>query len=328
LPTELVDTTNFTVNTPSAAVVNRQLFYNRSTSQVFGDGSGNPVGAIDSSKVALLPGQTTSFANYSNYVRGINGLVVDIANLVQATASDFVFATSNGVNPFVPSGAVATVSVLPGGGTAGSTRVKIEFPDNAVRNSWLRVTVLANANTGLPANDVFYFGNAVGDFNTGNLPGPPALVRTNATDTSAVRQNQSTTANSAPISSIYDINKDGRVNASDTSAVRANQNSSILTYFTAPASLQMSSFFATEGLPAFGMSGSVDEDREVAIDTSVPTGTTNPFGETSGQVTDLLFANYDRSFAGQVTHPQPEKQGETATATTLAETIDAYFGGR
>jgi hypothetical protein len=180
----------------------------------------------------------------------------------------------------------------------------------------------------LPANDVFYFGNAVGDFNTGNLPGPPVVVRTNATDTSVVRQNQSTTANSAPITSIYDINKDGRVNASDTSAVRANQSSSILTYFTAPASLQLASFFATEGLPAVGVTGTDEGSGEVVTDPSVPAGTTNPATATPGVVADLLFANYERSFTVEAKPLPSAKQGETPAATTLAESIDAYFGDR
>ncbi|MFN9917366.1 MAG: hypothetical protein ACK53L_32565, partial [Pirellulaceae bacterium] len=46
----------------NSTVANRQVFYNRSTSTVFGDGTGNPVNAIDPNKVALLPGQTATFA--------------------------------------------------------------------------------------------------------------------------------------------------------------------------------------------------------------------------------------------------------------------------
>jgi hypothetical protein len=33
--------------------------------------------AVDPSKVALLPGETATFANYINYTRGINGIMVD-----------------------------------------------------------------------------------------------------------------------------------------------------------------------------------------------------------------------------------------------------------
>jgi hypothetical protein len=65
------------------------------------------------------------------------------------------------------------------------------------------------------------------------------VVRTNASDTSAVRQNQSTTIGSALVTNAYDVNKDSRVNSSDTSVTRQNINPSILTFFTAPASLTL-----------------------------------------------------------------------------------------
>jgi ELWxxDGT repeat protein len=243
-------TTSFSISAAAspASVVQRRIFYNRSTSSIFGDGSGNPIHAIDSGKNALLPGQTSTFANYTNYVRGLNGLIVDIADLRGTpTASDFEFAVWNGISAagFVPLTASPAISLIPGGGQGGSARIKLEFADGAVRNTWLRVTILANAQTGLAANDVFYFGNAVGDFDAGNLTGPPVTVRTNATDTSAVRQNQSTGLNSAPITNIYDLNKDGRVNATDTSLVRQNQASNVLRYFTAPSSLMLATDFST-----------------------------------------------------------------------------------
>ncbi len=225
--------------TPS--VVNRQVFYNRSLSTVFGDGIGNPVNSIDSTKSLLLPGQLASFANYSNYSKGLNGLIIDVADFVSIpTAADFQFATWDGINTlgFEATTAIPTLTVLPGVGPSGSNRIKIEFADNAIRNTWLRVTILANANTGLLTNDVSYFGNAVGDMDAGNV-GSPTTIRTNATDTSIVRQNQSISANSVGVTSIHDINKDGRVNASDTSIVRQNQLSSIIRFFTAPASFQL-----------------------------------------------------------------------------------------
>ncbi len=55
-----------------------RVFYNNSSSSIFGNGSGNPVNAIDPTKVALRPGETTTAANYTNYSRGLNGLVIDV----------------------------------------------------------------------------------------------------------------------------------------------------------------------------------------------------------------------------------------------------------
>ncbi|MDZ4847718.1 MAG: FG-GAP-like repeat-containing protein [Pirellulaceae bacterium] len=234
----------------SSTIENRRLFYNRSTSSVFGNGSGNPINAIDSTKTALLPGQPSSFANYTNYARGLNGLIVDVNNLGGAvTASDFAFAVSNGISSsgFVPLSASPTLSVIPAGGLNGSSRIKIEFDDNAVRNTWLRVTVLANANTGLGTNDVFYFGNAVGDMNVGNSTTSPVMVMANLSDYAAVRQNLSPGADSVVVTNIYDLNKDGRVNPIDMSLVQQNQQSIIISHFTAPVSLQLSGTIGSYG---------------------------------------------------------------------------------
>ncbi|MFN9917091.1 MAG: hypothetical protein ACK53L_31170, partial [Pirellulaceae bacterium] len=70
--------------------------------------------------------------NYTNYFRGLNGLVVDMADLPGApTASDFEFAVWNGVSVsgFVPLTASPVVSLIPGGGSGGSVRIKLEFAD-------------------------------------------------------------------------------------------------------------------------------------------------------------------------------------------------------
>ena len=241
-----------------ATVLNRQLFYNRSTSTIFGDGSSNPQNAIASDKLALLPGQTTSFSNYTNYSKGLNGVVIDIANLAGTlTAADFQFAMWNGISStgFTPSSVAATITMIPNVGVSGTTRIKIEFADNAIRNTWLRITMLANANTGLSANDVFYFGNAVGDMNVGNI-GSPTSIRADEIDTRAVRQNLSTAANSVVVTNIFDLNKDGRVNAIDVSLVRQNPSANLIRFFTAPVSLRLSvtptSRFSVPNIPSLG----------------------------------------------------------------------------
>ncbi|MDZ4850045.1 MAG: S8 family serine peptidase [Pirellulaceae bacterium] len=244
--TDLSTARTFTITIiPFTTVADRKVFYNRSASTVFGNGTGNPTNAIDTSKAALLPGQTSTFANYTNYTRGLNGLVVDLAGTVGTmSASDFQFAVWNGIRSsgFITTTAVPIITVIPGGGTGGSTRVKIEFADNAIRNNWLRVTVLANVNTGMGTNDVFYFGHAMGDMNVGNLNAGGStqqVVTTTELDVSQVRKNPSLAANSAGITSIYDVNKDGRVNVIDTSLVVQAQASNLLRYFTAPVSLRL-----------------------------------------------------------------------------------------
>ncbi len=205
-----------------ASVVGRQVFYNNSTGY-----GGN---AIAPDKVALLPGQSSSFANYTNYVLGLNGLVIDIKDLPSTLTpaqmlDNLQFARWDGIdaNGFVslPSGANPTVqSIVAGAGVGGSTRVFVTFADNSLRNTWVRTTVLANTTTRLPSNDVFYFGNVVADFNVGNTA---TRLRVNAQDTSMVRNNQSVLPNSVVVTNIYDVNRDGRVDAADTSLVRNNQ---------------------------------------------------------------------------------------------------------
>ena len=79
--------------------------------------------------------------------------------------------------------------------------------------------MLVTEDTGIPADDVFYFGNAIGE--TGNTYGtatPNTFV--NATDAVGVRYHPHNFLNPAPASDPYDFNRDGRVDASDAVVVR------------------------------------------------------------------------------------------------------------
>lgn len=226
------------------AILNRQVFYNNSgfdsvnSGTIIGDNN-----AIGSDKLALLPGQSATIANYTNFVRGITGLMIDIVGLAPRTltTSDFQLSTWNGNSAagFRPTSVIPTISTVVGGGQSSSDRVKLIFPDSSLKDTWLRITVLANANTGLSANDVFYFGNKAGDMNVGNI-GSPITIRVDDSDSTAVRQNQSPTANSVGPTNLYDVNKDGRVNALDLSLVRQNASTSPIYLFTAPISLHLS----------------------------------------------------------------------------------------
>src|SRR5205085_479041 len=155
----------------SPVVANRSIFYNHSywndPSHGFTDDN-----AIDLTKIALIDGQKASFQNYTGSSMGINGIAVDIVNLPPGnpTASDFTFKIGNTNSPSTWStvSIQPTVSVLRGAGLGGSDRVEFTWPDNAIKNTWLQVTVKADAATGLSAPDIFYFGNQIGD--TGNDP--------------------------------------------------------------------------------------------------------------------------------------------------------------
>ena len=159
------------LNSQSSGVVGRYVFYNDS---VF-DGE-DPLAnaeddnAIATDKVALLPGQTATFDNYTNFDQGINGISIDIflADAEAFTSDDINLSVGSGDNlsDFERLGVRPEVSVRPGAGVNGSDRISIILPNGSVTNEYLQVTVYGNGTTGLSANDVFYFGNVIGD--TGN----------------------------------------------------------------------------------------------------------------------------------------------------------------
>jgi uncharacterized protein YkwD len=210
-------------------VVNRQLFYNNS---VF-DGV-NPAAnssddnAIAQGKSALLAGAgAATFANYTSYSRGINGIIVDVANLPgTVTASDFAFLSGAAANPTswttVP--VPTAVAVRSGSGVNGSSRIDITFADGSIVNQWLKVTVKADANTGLSTADTFYYGNLIGSA-IGTASGGTFTV-TSADQTSAANDLHSF-LNPATIVNVNDFNRDGKVDATDQVVARNSISDSI-----------------------------------------------------------------------------------------------------
>ena len=189
------------------AVAGRYVFYNNSIFDAATDGE-----AVAPGKEALLPGGTATFANYTSYVRGINGVMVDVVSLAGTpTADDFQFKVGNDDQPDAWPAAPApqSIDVVAGGGNHGSDRIVLTWADNAIADAWLQVTVRATAATGLPKDDVFYFGNAIGE--TGN-----SLVdaKVSSADEIAVRGNQRL-LQLATIGDAYDFNRDRRVSAVD-----------------------------------------------------------------------------------------------------------------
>ena len=213
-------------------VADRHVFYNHSAFDGR-DGAANAGddGAVATDKQALLPGGIASFANYTSYSRGINGVMVDVRNLPAGNglaADDFEFSVGGGLLEGWSAAPVpASVSVRRGAGVDGADRVTITFADGAVKNTWLRARMLPTPDTGLASADVFYFGNAIGE--TGN-----SVIDTlvNGADVTAVRSNLFTTA--FPIAGAYDIDRDGRVSATDLLLVRTGQSALPLPLITPP----------------------------------------------------------------------------------------------
>ena len=166
-----------------------------------------------------IPQQVTS------YDKGINALVIDVLGLPPAggggealCAADFEFRAGTGGDsaawPLAP--APTGVGVRRGAGAGGTDRVAITWPDGAIANRWVRVTMKPGANTGLPAPDVFFYGNLVGD--TGGaaafgLGYPP--VQVDRADVINVRRSFVGDVGAAAAVSPYDHNRDGVVNGAD-----------------------------------------------------------------------------------------------------------------
>lgn len=204
--------------TTPATVAGRHVFYNHSAF----DGNNAAANAADDDaiapdKQALLPGQQATFANYTSYAKGVNGVMVDVGGLhlpEQITVADFVFTTGNDGAPaaWPTANPPVSVTVREEAGVSGADRITAVWnaygsggPNTAVGQGWLKVRLLANERTGLAQDNVFYFGNAVGESDdTGSLvAAQDALLALNHTTASAA------------ITSPFDFNRDGLVAAQD-----------------------------------------------------------------------------------------------------------------
>ncbi|MGD9721697.1 MAG: beta strand repeat-containing protein [Pirellulales bacterium] len=205
-------------------VANRRLFYNQS---VF-DGNNASInasddGAIAPDKTAYLPGAGLAvFENVSSYSRGINGLVIDLAGGGTHTsidANDFVFkvGANNSPNTWSAAPSPSAISVRTGAGAGGSDRVEITWANNAIENVWLEVQVLATANTGLTATDVFFFGNRIGD------TGSPTATSFTTTTSDANTITGGGLGSASGITDVRDIDRSNTITvAGDRSAALGN----------------------------------------------------------------------------------------------------------
>jgi hypothetical protein len=209
---------------PSVQVVGRHVFYNNSRF----DGSNSAINADDDlaiapDKQALLGDAPAEFANYTTYIHGINGIMVDVEILPDAgnvDAGQFVFRMGNtnepNTWPLAPSPSL--VSVRQGAGLNNSDRIVVTWPDGAITNTWLQVSLLATIETGLAEPDVFLLGNAIGDAGLGN---PADRVLVDEVDRAATRSNPRHFASPAPIDFPFDFNRDTLVDSIDRAIVRA-----------------------------------------------------------------------------------------------------------
>jgi hypothetical protein len=206
-----------------ASVVGRKIFYNNSAF----DGRSALQNTLDDNaiatdKSALIPGTgAATFANYTSYDKGINGVMIDVAGLAASslTTADFGFFVGN-VNDsstWAAAPAPVAIGVRPGAGPGGSDRITITWADGTIAKKWLRVQLKADAATGLATPDNFIFGNAVGESGDNAVN---AFV--DATDVAGARDNPRGFVNPAPVNFRWDYNRDRFVDTIDMAIARDN----------------------------------------------------------------------------------------------------------
>jgi hypothetical protein len=188
---------------------------------------------VDCQKEPLLPGQTASFRNYTSFVRGINGAVIDLADAPGMPSREDLQFRVSGREPgsWEEAPEPQRVASFADGGGEGIVRLHILWEDGAIMDRWLEITLLPGPRTGLHRPDVHYWGNAVGE--TGDDPKKTAVDQG---DLSAVILNANDFLDPAPLSSPYDMNRDGQVDGTDVAIVRDHWKSAdeSLPLLTAP----------------------------------------------------------------------------------------------
>ena len=229
-------------------VVGRYVFYNESTF----DGGDPAAEAADDNAIApdkfpllhsrdaveLFPAQQPMFRNYTSYDKGLNGVMVDIWNLPEVPANPGSFLITASDFTFESWGAgwetnVSPPTVVPRQLEDGVTRVTLTWSENdAVKDNWLKVKVLANPNTGLEHDDIFYFGSLRGDVD--GLVFGNAIFLTTSADETAVDNNRTA---SATIENRYDLDRDGDVDDADVDVADDYINSSLMFWDAQTASV-------------------------------------------------------------------------------------------
>ena len=266
-----------TIDVVPSVVAGRHIFYNRSAFDG-NDPAANAAddGAIAPDKTALLPGGKGAFANYTSYSRGINGIMVDVSDLPGTpTASDFDFKIGNNNTPNTPGSwatapAPSSITIGPGAGVNGSDRITVIWTDGVIKKQWLQTTVKANTTTGLAADDVFYFGNAIGE--VGNSAGDG---RVTTADVLLIRNNPKTLVDPATITDVHDINRDTKVNTQDRLFAGNNKT----TFLDELQLIDLSS-------------GSVTLTRLTPVDPALMHPTAHPWGVALGWVGDRTVLSF------------------------------------
>ena len=197
---------------------------------------------LPTDKRALLPGSAASSANITVHGRGIDGIIISIADLhASFSTADVEVETGNSVGPWTPVPGVSVFTAWDNDGVGAA--VVVNLPAGAALNTWLRITARSSKKTGLTRADVFYFGNLAGD--TTNDRGTP---RVDALDLAATRRALGRT--DASSRSRFDFDRNLTIDGWDLLIVRNNQRRSLPLFTAAAASASRRAAFTDPPLPA------------------------------------------------------------------------------
>jgi hypothetical protein len=161
----------------------------------------------------------------SSYTKGLNGVMFDIKDRAPGTRPPNVEvkvgvpgARRQDPVTWTAGPRPTTIARRNGAGVNQTDRITLIWPNGAIKNRWLRVTVKADAVSGLPRDDVFYFGNLVGE--TGDAASP---LWVGANDFSEALRYTRLFAGPTDIRNPYDIDRNGSLaGTGDVTAVRSN----------------------------------------------------------------------------------------------------------
>jgi hypothetical protein len=95
--------------------------------------------------------------------------------------------------------------------------LEITFGTSVIKDEWIEVNVHSGGNTGLSANDVFYFGSVIGDSGAADTV---LLAKTDGNDYNVPFNN--IVGLTTPVWNLADYTKDGKVDGSDATTAMSN----------------------------------------------------------------------------------------------------------
>lgn len=170
--------------------------------------------------------------------------------------TDFIFRVGNDNDPSGWSAAPPPESTIvrEDAGANGSDRITVIWNDGSITQQWLQVTVLANTDTDLPRDDVFYYGNPIAEIN--GVPANGQFVF-DAADIDTLNVSGQYGQSGQTVNSPVDFDRDGSCSGVDIQIILSEYGSDPyrepaggwLQQISVPAVVSVDDFYAAHNLP-------------------------------------------------------------------------------